>query len=306
MADLIEVRRRILTQTPHLETASGQIAVLSNSVKAPLKSLRIDLEPMQSGSGDPSPTNVRPIYGATGVDVNVIDGSGNSVSVPVSWESQAGTVYGGYVDLVSGELTITYESFTFDGSEPWDDWGGSPGASSRYNLWLEKISGHNNYTSSPRPLCSHYTYGGTGTTTFTQFRFNPSSSGSAYFAVMDPSLANYGSLANFTAYLAEQNNNGTPVQLVISYKTPVTVSLTPQQIKAFRGNNCVVANNKKITAKYWTVKAANKTIGGLPVVFDNARYQNTGTINSFIVDPQFFITGVFDAGTPDSKSITYS
>jgi hypothetical protein len=44
---------------------------------APLKSLVFDIEPVQSGSGDPSPTNIRPISGWTQVDgyadgVNII------------------------------------------------------------------------------------------------------------------------------------------------------------------------------------------------------------------------------------------
>ena len=52
------------------ETASGDIVSVENpnGILA-VKSLEIDLEPMQSGSGTPSPTNIRPISGHTSVDV---------------------------------------------------------------------------------------------------------------------------------------------------------------------------------------------------------------------------------------------
>lgn len=51
-----------------LETASGSIASFSDGAdNMPMKSLVVDIEPVQSGSGDPSPDNVRPISGWDGV-----------------------------------------------------------------------------------------------------------------------------------------------------------------------------------------------------------------------------------------------
>lgn len=52
------------------ETASGDIVSVENpnGILA-VKSLEVDLEPIQSGSGTPSPTNVRPISGHDSVDV---------------------------------------------------------------------------------------------------------------------------------------------------------------------------------------------------------------------------------------------
>lgn len=66
---LIDARRKILLNSPHLETASGSIANFSTDMKAPLKECKIHFLPVQSGSGDPSPDNVRPITGWTGVNV---------------------------------------------------------------------------------------------------------------------------------------------------------------------------------------------------------------------------------------------
>lgn len=50
-----------------------------------------------------------------------------------------------------------------------------------------------------------------------------------------------------------------------------------------------------------------RTIGGLPVLYDNAAYDNqNGRIDAFIHDTRFFITGVFDTGSTASKSYTYT
>ena len=52
-------------------------------------------------------SNICPISGWDGCD---IDNNGTTVSV--SWSGDAGTVYGGYVDVVSGELTVTKKYIT--------------------------------------------------------------------------------------------------------------------------------------------------------------------------------------------------
>lgn len=72
----------------------------------------ITLEPVQDGEGDPSPTNVRPFSGYTGIDVTE-DGLTCRVSFPTS----AGTVYSGTVDLGTGTLTVDRYKLTVDASK---------------------------------------------------------------------------------------------------------------------------------------------------------------------------------------------
>lgn len=67
--DLMDYRRKIIANSPHLKSASGAVASFSDGAELPLKSLIVDIEPVQSGSGDPSPSNVRPISGWNGVKV---------------------------------------------------------------------------------------------------------------------------------------------------------------------------------------------------------------------------------------------
>ena len=52
------------------DTASGSVASFSDGADdVPVKSLAVNIEPVQSGSGDPAPDNVRPITGHSGVTV---------------------------------------------------------------------------------------------------------------------------------------------------------------------------------------------------------------------------------------------
>ena len=50
-------------------SASGSIATFDDGSETPVKSLSVNIEPVQTGSGDPSPENVRPISGWDGVNV---------------------------------------------------------------------------------------------------------------------------------------------------------------------------------------------------------------------------------------------
>ncbi len=54
-----------------IDTASGAIASFEDGADGmPIKSLTVNIEPVQVGSGDPSPSNVRPISGWTGMNVS--------------------------------------------------------------------------------------------------------------------------------------------------------------------------------------------------------------------------------------------
>lgn len=88
----------------------------------PLEKCVVQIEPVQEGSGDPSPDNVRPITGWTDVKVyrageNLEDATVFEIALP----SEAGTVYGGTLDVVSGKLVINRALSVFEGnpSERW-------------------------------------------------------------------------------------------------------------------------------------------------------------------------------------------
>lgn len=91
-----------------IDTAEGYV---EGTVDPPRPTVTVGIEPVQAGSGDPSPDNVRPISGWTGANIHVsptsdpADGRTYSVEFP----TEAGTVYGGTLDVTSGVLTVSWE-----------------------------------------------------------------------------------------------------------------------------------------------------------------------------------------------------
>lgn len=96
-------------------TATGNPATFTTTLVRPLKSCVASFSPVQTGSGTPSPDNVQPISGWTGLIVyHSTEDTSNPDEIAVEWQTEAGTVYGGTVDLVSGVLTVTHYSFAGD------------------------------------------------------------------------------------------------------------------------------------------------------------------------------------------------
>ena len=79
--ELYRRRNIILRGYPHIETASGNVASFSTDIAASLKEAKVYFEPIQEGDGDPSPDNIRPFSGWTGVDVCIGDPETNMCPV---------------------------------------------------------------------------------------------------------------------------------------------------------------------------------------------------------------------------------
>lgn len=84
--------------------ASGDIASFE-AASAPLVSCICTINPIQSGSGDPSPSNVRPITGHD--DVTITQKDGNNTIVDTTTITFPDTVYGASLDVGTGVLTNT-------------------------------------------------------------------------------------------------------------------------------------------------------------------------------------------------------
>jgi hypothetical protein len=101
---------------------------------APLDSLKASIEGVQSGSGEPSPQNVRPITGWTGCEVT---DNNDTYTIPFKDSSDNPiTVYGGKIDVTGGSWQKTYGFIEFDGSidEQWQMYGS--GSASAYAMQI--------------------------------------------------------------------------------------------------------------------------------------------------------------------------
>lgn len=93
-------------------------ATFTTDMAKPLRKLLIPFTPVQSGSGDPSPTNIRPITGWTGLNIYQSgENTSNPETTAVSWSTEAGTVYGGTLDALTGVLTVTHIQKAFKKSD---------------------------------------------------------------------------------------------------------------------------------------------------------------------------------------------
>lgn len=223
---------------PVYKTVSGNPVTFS-AVAAPLQALRVDFGPVQAGSGTPAPDNVRPISGWTGMTVTV-----NGHEVNVSWEPDAGTVYGGYVDLISGELVVTHinvalsslswrlrnNSAPYIYSSPFAEAYLTEGVPASEQLcdmlpvkYVQRLS------DAEAGYCNLYRYG-------------PStpSSDQVYLAFDDIST-----VADLTAWLNSNN-----VHVCYRLKTPNSYQLSPQVIRTMRGSNTISTEGDNVTVTF--------------------------------------------------------
>jgi hypothetical protein len=97
------------------DTASGPVASFEDGANnVPLKSLVVGIEPVQSGEGDPSPTNVRPISGWTGCNISRV---GRNLFGGLEFAQKIGEI----ANLPSYSIDTNNKTFTFRYVQPKDD-----------------------------------------------------------------------------------------------------------------------------------------------------------------------------------------
>jgi len=383
------------------ETASGAIASFADGADdIPVADLTVQIEPVQSGSGDPSPTNVRPISGWTGANITkagknlmpypysnssgtvngitytvnadgslgvsgtadsnayfyinlnasaalfkagayaisisganvgvrlyvdkVEDGVSSNLTVattsaaltftedtylrfrvyvptgstvdatvypqieagsaatawqtpdiaalPISWATEAGTVYGGTLDATRGVLTVTQAKKTYDGTESWS-W--STGTSRPYNT----ITGMKLYGPI---ICSHYPY--LSTSVATEGTVSTNGGNGSYVWVKDSIHAP--DVTTWKAYLAAQAAADTPFEVVYELAAPLTYQLTPQEVKTLLGVNNVWADTGDVSVTYRadTKLYVDKRLNAAKSIIAGIETGSTATANYSIGD----------------------
>ena len=207
-----------------ITNTTGQFSTITGGL---LESCNITLEPVQSGSGTPSPQNVRPITGHTSVEVDVTDADSNTTQYTIALGQ---TVYGGELDAVSGVLTVTWVSERMLNTYGWS-LNTSPAIDRRFQ-W-----NYGSGTAIPKGINQNGT--------FICSHLNPSnisvnSNPFGYFyisqgwVVIPDRDSFFATLDDFKNWLS---NN----EVYICYKlaTPIIIQLTPQQIETLIGENNV-------------------------------------------------------------------
>ena len=219
---------------PTYQTITGRIVSFLTQRIAPLK-IEADLEPIQSGTGDPSPDNVRPISGHSGADIFVED-EYDAQADPTVQISFGSTVYGGKLTVNedgTGSVVATMASVSSMTRGSVDTTG---------KLYL--IADLNNAetwtsTSDAPPLISN-ALKSLGLT--------------AARNSADPCVSQYGTKIYAGGYIGKESELDALLQsLVVVYPlaTPITIPLTPGQVNALLGNNTVwVDDSDNISVTY--------------------------------------------------------
>ena len=203
-------------------------------------------EPMQEGSGTPSPENIRPIKGRDSVTITrQEDNQVITLTLPE-------TVYGGEVEAVSGEGRETWKRVMLDGTESWYTWGinaNNPAVTGFFSYDIADYDAIN-----AKGICSHLAssrpdvWGGanvglgfatSGDTRYLMYCMPTSSL---------PDISAGHEVAALKAYLAAQYAAGAPVQIAYKRAEPVPFTATgAQPIPALAGANTVLTDADSAT-----------------------------------------------------------
>ena len=218
-------------------TITDGVAAFYSDSEENIKKLVVKIKMTQSGEGMPSPANIRPISGWTGaiIIVSPTTDAQDGTSYPVEWQSEAGTVYGGTLNVTTGLLSINKVGKIFNGSERgWID-NGAYGVA----YPLSEINGNVDLT---KPAITDYLTAiqrgpGSGLGVW-QCRYNTNGT---HFLVRGDGEA-IASVAAWTAYLTEH-----PLTVLFSLSSPITYQLTPTEVTTLLGTNNIWADCGPIT-----------------------------------------------------------
>jgi len=186
-------------------------------------------------------SNICPISGRTGLDVYVspTTAQADATTYAVDWTDEAGTVYGGTLNVVTGELVVDRGRVNVSSSWYWYKSGSYPGG---FYATIEN-AGTGQKTNTPF-ICSH----AKTTTSISQYvQGTCFCDGSINIRIMDGS----DTVQDWKDYINAQITAGTPIQICYELATPITYQLTPKQIAALIDQNYIwSSNNETISVVY--------------------------------------------------------
>lgn len=171
-------------------------------------------EPVQEGSGTPSPENIRPIKGRDSVTITrQEDNQVITLTLPE-------TVYGGEVDAVTGEGINEWKSITLDGTETWSYELTNISGKVGFLLRAKDIQTPTTPDQKGQIVCNKYVTRSANDTYTTKTGISIEAGNNKYFRIYDEVHADK-DVASWKAYLAAQYAAGTPVQIAYKLKEPV-------------------------------------------------------------------------------------
>lgn len=176
-------------------------------------------------------SNIRPISGWSGVNIWVQAEADPTAEATynVSWQTEAGTVYGGSIDVTSGVLTVDKVCQVYNGEE---------------NLSLSA------YHYFAIPVTAPHKLNTDGISNLLLFSNNTSlfprlaqgNTTSNYWLWLDSNDPMYDNVNAVKQWLAQLYLDGTPLTIVYPLATPTTYQLTPTQVNSLLADNNIFAD----------------------------------------------------------------
>lgn len=220
-------------ETTETDTAANTITFNTDMIED-LVDLQIGIVATQSGSGDPSPDNIRPISGYSSANLTV---NGNSVVIPFG-----DTYYGCEIDVVRGKLRVEWQKIVLDGDTPESDLGITVGTGFTQVGWIPYITigkGTEVFKSNIfKDVLSNYK----GLYKIWNNRNVVTPVPRMFMGLPDTVTTKAEAIAWFA-------NN--PVEVIYELATPIEVDLTPEVISTIKGDNTITTDtNGDITVTY--------------------------------------------------------
>ena len=207
-------------------------------------------EPVQEGSGTPSPENIRPIKGR---DIVTITRQEDNQVITLTLPE---TVYGGEVDVATGEGQQVWKSVTLDGTENWNTWGVNKNNATVTGFYTYDINDYSDDRGdSDKILCSAVLRTTSDIWGGKNVGIGFADVGSSRYLIycvktdtLSDTTNDKNAITSFETFLADLYTAGTPVQVAYVLNEPVSFTATgAQPIPALAGANTVLTDADSVT-----------------------------------------------------------
>jgi hypothetical protein len=163
--------------------------------------------------------------------------------IPITWQTEAGTVYGGTLNPLTGKLVLDRKGVSLDGNADWTEY--ATGKFYVSNVTSGAFNDSNNDNRLKFYISNQYLFRGTGNTTSASIDTDKRFYGQNAFNRIWVYDSSYTSLSAFTTAL-----NTTPLQIVYPLATPVEYTLTAEELSTLLGTNNVWADCGQVSLDY--------------------------------------------------------
>ena len=196
-------------------------------------------------------TNVCPISGWTGMNVVVspTDDAEDGTTYPISWETEAGTVYCGTLDVTTGVLTVTHTIVDLSTKT----WNIDSDAPSRFRTRDTNFLGSNGWDADWKKITSNafrVVNPSTPWSNVPYYSFCNIKQNYYNFNIRVPS-EQFNDPTIFKNWLANVDGNNTHAIVNIPVITPTIIQLTAQELESLFGQNYVWCTTGNTTVTYY-------------------------------------------------------